>query len=56
MFATEYREEEKDKLEMELIVEPNAIKSFQIELKKLAMTESGSAILTGIKPYTNNIK
>lgn len=54
--ATEYREEEKDKLEMELIVEPNAIDSFQKELKKLAMTESGSAILNGIKPYTNNIK
>lgn len=54
--ATECQKEEKDKLEMELIVEPNAIDSFQKELKKLAMTESGSAILIGIKPYTNNIK
>lgn len=53
---TEYRQEEKGKLEMELIVEPNAIDSFQKELKKLAMTESGSAFLKGIKPYTNNIK
>jgi len=54
--ATEYRKEEKHKLEMELIVEPNAIDSFQKELKTLAMTESGTAILKGIKPYTNNIK
>ncbi|GAB5409350.1 MAG: hypothetical protein BalsKO_17150 [Balneolaceae bacterium] len=53
---TEYRKEEKDKLKMELIVEPNAIDSFQKELLNLAMKESGSANLIGIKPYTNNIK
>lgn len=54
--ATEYRAEEKDKLEMELIVESNAIDSFQKELSNLALKESGSAYLKGIKPYTNNIK
>ena len=54
--ATEYREEEKDKLKMELIVEPNAIESFQKELLNLALEESGKALLKGIKPYTNNIR
>lgn len=53
--ATEYREEEKDKLKLELIVEPNAIDKFQKELVNLARTEQGSAELIAIEKYTNNI-
>jgi hypothetical protein len=49
--ATEYREEEKDKLTMELIVEPNAIDIFQKELVSLAINEEGSAELIGIDRY-----
>lgn len=53
--ATQYRPEEKDKLKLELIVEPNAIDIFQKELETLALNESGIAELIGIAPYTNNI-
>jgi hypothetical protein len=53
--ATEYREEEKDKLKLELIVEPNAIDKFQKELVNLAQKEQGIAELIAIKKYTNNI-
>lgn len=52
----EYREEEKDKLTMELIVEPNSIDNFQRELVLLAKNEEGEAILVGIGKYTSNIK
>jgi len=52
---TEYREEEKDKLKLELIVEPNAIDEFQKELVNLANTEQGIAQLIAIKKYANNI-
>ncbi len=54
--STEYREEEKDKLKLELIVEPNAIDKFQKELVNLAQTEQGIAELIAINRYTNNIK
>ncbi len=54
--ATEFRPEEKDKLKMELIVEPYAIDTFQKELINLALKESGKALLIGIKPHTNYIK
>lgn len=54
--ATEYRPEEKDKLTMEIIVEPNSIDIFQKELEDLALNESGTAYLKGIKPYSNNVK
>jgi hypothetical protein len=54
--TTEYREEEKDKLKLELIVEPNAIDKFQKELVNLAQTEQGIAELIAIKRHTNNIK
>jgi len=54
--STEYRKEEKDKLKMELIVEPNSIVRFQKELEMIAMKEEGIAELTGIEKYTNNIK
>ena len=53
--ATEYRAEEKDKLVMELIVEPNAIDKFHNELVNLAKTEEGIAELVAIEKYTNNI-
>lgn len=46
--STQYRENEKDKLKMELIVEPNAIDTFQKELLTMAKTESGTAELIGI--------
>ena len=54
--STEYRVEEKDKLTMELIVEPNSIDNFQKELVNLAKTEEGEALLIGTDKYTNNIK
>lgn len=53
--GTEFRTEEKDKLKMELIVEPNSIDKFQKELVNLALTEKGIAELVGIQKYTNNI-
>lgn len=53
--ATEYRKEEKDKLTMELIVEPNAIDIFCKELRNLASKEEGDAILKGISAHTGNV-
>jgi hypothetical protein len=47
--STEYRENEKDKLKLELIVEPAAIDIFQKELQTLASNEEGKARLNGIK-------
>lgn len=51
--ATEYRKEEKDKLTLELIVEPNSIDIFRHELKVLAQKESGIAELKAVSKYTN---
>jgi hypothetical protein len=45
--STEYRKEEKNKLKLEIIVEPSAIDNFQKELYHLAQKEEGSAILYG---------
>lgn len=45
--ATEYRQEEKNKVKLEIIVEPSAIDNFQRELYSLAVKEEGSAILYG---------
>ncbi|WP_197275389.1 hypothetical protein [Nonlabens sp. YIK11] len=53
--ATVYRKEEKDKLTMELIVDPNSIDIFCRELKVLAQKESGIAELKAVGKYTNNI-
>jgi hypothetical protein len=47
--STEYRENEKDKLKLELMVEPATIDIFQKELKTLAANEDGKARLNGIK-------
>ena len=47
--STEYRENEKDKLKLELIVEPASIDVFQKELQTLAANEDGKARLNGIK-------
>lgn len=44
---TEYRQEEKSKVKLEIIVEPNAIDNFQRELLHLAKNEAGTAILYG---------
>ena len=53
--STEYRKEEKDKLILELILEPNAIDEFQNALVSLAENEEGIAELLAIEKYTNNI-
>jgi hypothetical protein len=45
--VTEFRKEEKDKIKLEIIVEPNAIDRFQKELSRLATTQEGIAILYG---------
>jgi hypothetical protein len=45
--ATEFRHEEKDKLKLEIIVEPSAIDNFQKELSQLATTQKGIATLYG---------
>ena len=45
--ATEFRHEEKNKLKLEIIVEPNAIDNFQKELSQLATKQEGVAILYG---------
>jgi len=53
--ASEFRKEEKDKLVMELIVEPTSIDRFQNELEKLSINEEGVAELIAIKKYSNNV-
>ena len=45
--ATEFRHEEKDKLKLEIIVEPSAIDNFQRELTQLATKQEGVATLYG---------
>lgn len=44
---TVYRQEEKDKLKLEIVVEPNAIDNFRKALFNLARNEEGTAILFG---------
>jgi hypothetical protein len=45
--STEYRQEEKNKLKLEIFVEPSAIDNFQRDLYHLAMKEEGLAVLYG---------
>lgn len=45
--ATEFRQEEKNKLKLEIIVEPSAIDNFHRELFHLAEKQEGSATLYG---------
>ena len=45
--STVYRPEEKSKLKIEIVVEPNAIDNFQKELIHLTKNEDGTAILFG---------
>lgn len=52
---SDYNEAEKEKLSIELIIEPNAIDNFYQELKHLAINEDGTAELLGINKYSNNI-
>lgn len=42
-----YRPEEKNKVKLEIIVEPSAIENFQKELLRLVKNEDGTAILFG---------
>jgi len=44
---TEFRPEEKAKLKLEIVVEPNAIDNFQKELLRLAANQAGTATLYG---------
>ena len=52
--STVYRQEEKDKLKLEIIVVPSAIDNFQKELLKMAMTEDGIATLYGQHSNSDN--
>ena len=52
--STEYRKEEKNKLKLEIIVEPSAIDNFQKELYHLAKNEEGLAILYGSDNILDN--
>lgn len=45
--STEFRPEEKNKLKLEIIVEPNSIDNFQKQLVQMGKTEDGIAILYG---------
>lgn len=45
--STVYRPEEKNKLKLEIVVEPNAVDDFQKALVNLARNEDGIAILFG---------
>jgi hypothetical protein len=45
--ANNYRKEEKNKVKLEIKVEPNAIDRFQKELFRLAKNKEGTAILFG---------
>lgn len=45
--STEYRSEEKDKLKIEIIIEPSAIDNFQKELIQIAKKQEGKATLFG---------
>ena len=45
--ATNYREEEKDKIKLEIIVVPSGIDKFQKQLLELATTQKGIATLFG---------
>ena len=54
--STEYRKEEKDKLSLELLIEPNSINNFCKELQGLAEKEEGTAELKAIDKYTSNLR
>jgi hypothetical protein len=45
--STEYRAEEKSKLALELIVEPNAIDNFRNQLIAIAQNQEGNALIQG---------
>jgi len=45
--GSQYRPEEKNKLTLEILVEPNAIDNFQKQLIQLAVKQTGIAILHG---------
>lgn len=45
--STEFRIEEKDKLKLEIIIDPTAVDNFQKELIQIAKKQEGKAILLG---------
>ena len=51
---TEYRKEEKNKMKIEIIVEPSAIDNFQRELQYLVKNEEGTALLFGKDNWLDN--
>lgn len=53
--ASDYRKQEKEKLSLELIIEPNSIGVFCKELKSLAEKEAGIAELKGIEKHMSSI-
>lgn len=53
--ATEYRDEEKDRIQLELQFELAALDSFVLQLQKIVNNHEGKAVLSGISPYTQNI-
>jgi len=52
--STDYRPEEKDKMKLEIIIEPNQLDIFQKELYELAKMEAGKATLHGRDNTPNN--
>jgi hypothetical protein len=46
--ATKYRQEEKDKLTLEILTEPSLLDNFVKSLLTLAKNEEGQAILQGV--------
>ena len=52
--STAYRQEEKDKLKLEIIVVPSAIDNFQKELLRLAINGDGIATLYGQHSNSDN--
>jgi len=52
--GSEFRQEEKNKLTLEILVEPNAIDNFQKQLIQLAVKQTGTAILHGRDNRLNN--
>ena len=53
--ATEFRPEEKNRIELELQFEAAALDSFVLQLRKIVNDRQGKAVLAGISPYTQNI-
>ncbi len=53
--ATEYRADEKNKIQLEIQFEPAALDSFVSQLSEIVINQEGKAVLDGISRYTQNI-